>query len=184
MNQIAFVIGLFAVGFFLLSYLQKRRGRIVVFNLLSRMLYIAQYLLLGAFEGAALDILGAISAWLAQKRGRGFVAKHTKLLFVLINLTILIVGVALYQGPHSLLPMVGILLQAGALWLTKEKQIRLVSMAGCPFWFAYNWISGAYGSCIGDALAFVFLLVSFVRFDLLPRKQSEKKDPSSTEERS
>ena len=165
MNQIAFVIGLFAVGFFLLSYLQKRRGRIVVFNLLSRMLYIAQYLLLGAFEGAALDILGAISAWLAQKRGRGFVAKHTKLLFVLI-------------------PMVGILLQAGALWLTKEKQIRLVSMAGCPFWFAYNWISGAYGSCIGDALAFVFLLVSFVRFDLLPRKQSEKKDPSSTEERS
>ena len=56
-----------AVVLFLLNYQQKKRGRIIAFNVPSRTLYVLQYLLLGASEGAALDIMGMLSSMLAQK---------------------------------------------------------------------------------------------------------------------
>ena len=176
METIGLIVGLLAVGLFLLSYLQKRRGVIVVLNLSSRVLYIVQYILLGAIEGAVLDILGAISAFFAQ-RFDGKKLKWLKItLFAVINVAIVISGIVLYENIFSLFPMIGILLQAGALWLKDEKYIRIVSMIGCPFWFTYNFISAAYGSCIGDALAFVSLGVSLVRYDILGVKEAEGLD--------
>lgn len=175
-QTIAFVTGLLAVGFFLLSYLQKKRRSILVFNLTSRILYIAQYLLLGAFEGAVLDVLGAASTALAQKRSAPWLARWWRLALVGINAIIIGAGLLLYQNVFSLLPIVGVLLQTDALWLKDERKIRLISMAGCPFWFTYNFVSGAYGSCVGDLLALISLGISFVRYDLLKRNQASEQE--------
>ena len=173
MDKVAFIIGLLAVAFFVLSYLQKRRGVILAFNLTSRVLYVVQYLLLGAFEGAVLDVLGAASGAVAQSDERDFIKKNKKLIFVGINTVIIVAGVLLYQNIFSLFPLVGILLQTDALWLKKEKYIRIVSMLGCPFWFTYNFVSGAYGSCIGDVLSFAALGVSLVRYDIIGRSEEK-----------
>ena len=59
MKEIAFIVGIFAVCLYLLGYLQKNRKNIIILNLSSRILYIVQYILLGAFEGAALDVCGS-----------------------------------------------------------------------------------------------------------------------------
>lgn len=160
-------VGLAAVACFLLSYLQEKRNRILALNLTSRVLYVTQYLILGAWEGAALDVVGAASAALAQKREGPRMSRYRIPLFVAINAAVITVGLLLYRDVYSLLPMLGVLLQTDALWLKREKNIRILSMTGCPFWFLYNFHSGAYGSCVGDALAFVFLAVSLVRYDVL-----------------
>lgn len=173
MEKIALVVGLLAVSIFLLSYLQKKRGYIVVFNLTSRVLYIVQYLLLGAFEGAVLDVCGAVSAFFAQRSDKGIVKKLKWPLFVVINVVIVVAGIIMYKNIFSIFPMIGILLQAGALWLKNEKYIRIVSMIGCPFWFTYNFVSGAYGSCIGDSLALVFLAVAFVRYNVIAERKQK-----------
>ena len=169
MEKIAFVIGLLAVAFFVLSYLQKRRGVILATNLTSRVLYVVQYLLLGAFEGAVLDVLGAASGAVASSDERELVKKNKRVIFIGINAIIIIAGALLYKNIFSLFPLVGILLQTDALWLKKEKYIRIVSMLGCPFWFMYNFVSGAYGSCIGDVLSFAALGVSLLRYDILKK---------------
>ena len=62
------IIGFLAVASFLLSYQLKKRKDIILCNVLSRCLYILQYILLGAFEGAVLDVLGAISSVIAAKK--------------------------------------------------------------------------------------------------------------------
>ena len=157
LDWIALILGLSAVACFLLSYLQEKRNRILALNLTSRVLYVSQYLILGAWEGAAL----------AQKRECRWMKKCRILLFVTINAAVITVGLLLYRDLYSLLPMLGVLLQTDALWLKREKHIRILSMTGCPFWFIYNFHSGAYGSCVGDALAFLFLAVSLLRYDLL-----------------
>lgn len=167
LDWIALILGLSAVACFLLSYLQEKRNRILALNLTSRVLYVSQYLILGAWEGAALDVVGAASAALAQKRESRWMKKCRIALFVAINAAVITVGLLLYRDLYSLLPMLGVLLQTDALWLKREKHIRILSMTGCPFWFIYNFHSGAYGSCVGDALAFLFLAVSLLRYDLL-----------------
>ena len=78
MKQIAFVVGITAVIIYLLGYQQKTRKKIIIFNATSRALYILQYLLLSAFEGAVLDIAGIISSVLAEKKDKPMIKKHLK----------------------------------------------------------------------------------------------------------
>lgn len=51
------ILGLLAVAMFVLSYQMKSARNIIILNAGSRLLYIAQYILLGAFEGALLDTI-------------------------------------------------------------------------------------------------------------------------------
>lgn len=161
------IIGLAAVATFLLSYLQKKRKSIILLNVFSRCLYILQYLLLGAFAGAVLDVLGAVSSVIAEKKHKPFVQKHIKAILIAMNGSIVAAGVTLAlinQSWLDLLPVLGVLLHTGAFWMTDEKVIRRVSLLGSPFWFAYNFLSRAYGSAVGDLLTIGSIIVAMIKY--------------------
>ena len=172
MDKFALPIGIIAVCFYLLGYLQKKRKSIIFFNLTSRILYVLQYILLGAFEGAGLDICGSLSSVLAQSKENKFIKNHSLLCFIFANFVIITVGIFLWVDIFSLLPILGVLLHTSAFWLNNEKYIRIVSLLGCPFWLVYNLVSGAYGSCIGDILSMVFIIFSMFRYDI-PLKKNQ-----------
>ena len=158
------IIGVAAVATFLFSYQLKRREAIIICNTLSRCLYIVQYLLLGAFSGAVLDVLGAIASVIAAKKNIPLVKKHLKTVIIIVDLTILAVGLLLCASPIDLLPIFGVLLHTSAFWLTDERWIRRVSLAGSPFWFVYNFSSAAYGSAVGDLLTMLSIFVAMIRY--------------------
>ncbi len=167
MKIISQIIGLIAVAIFLLSYQQKKRKNIIILNTISRCLYILQYILLGAFSGAVLDILGAFSSVIAGKKHTEFIKKHTTTLLIIVNITIVISGgiIALInRNPLDLLPIVGVLLHTSAFWINNEKNIRRVSLLGSPFWFVYNFLSEAYGSAIGDVLSMLSIVIAMIKY--------------------
>ena len=170
MKYLATGVGIVAVCFYLLGYLQKKRKQIILFNVTSRILYIVQYILLGAFEGAVLDVAGTITSLFAQKKSTAFIAKHLKLFIVAASLLIVASGLLVYEDWKSILPIVGVLLHTGAFWLSNEKVIRIISFIGSPFWLLYNFLSGAYSSCIGDILSMVSIAVSMYRYDYKKQK--------------
>ena len=117
------IVGLLAVALFLMSYQMKRRGGIIAMNLSSRILYVLQYLLLGAISGAVLDILGSAASLIAGKRDTPFIKRHIRLVFILTNASIVCIGAAIAIINRSLLdllPIFGVLLHTGAFWLTRE----------------------------------------------------------------
>lgn len=173
MTGLAQIIGLLAVTAFLLSYQQKKRTNIIVWNATSRVLYIIQYLLLGAFEGAVLDILGTVSSFMAQKKDNKIIKKHLTLTVIIINLIILAAGLYMYEDIFSLFPIVGVILHTSAFWITEEKTIRKVSFLGSPFWLVYNLASHAYGSAIGDMLTMVSIGIAIYRYDIRKNKTAE-----------
>ena len=166
MILLAQIIGVFAVVTFLLSYQQKERKNIIIWNATSRILYILQYIILGAFEGAVLDILGTVSSVIAQKKDNKFIKKYLMFFIIGINLLILAAGLLLYENIFSLFPVAGVILHTSAFWITDEKIIRRVSFLGSPFWFVYNLVSLAYGSAIGDALTMVSIGMAILRYDI------------------
>lgn len=173
MEIAAFIIGLLAVACFLLSYQMKRRKGIILLNATSRALYILQYILLGAFDGAALDVSGIVASILAEKKNAPLIKKHLKLFIVGIDLIIIASGLIFYRNIFSLFPIVGVLLHTSAFWLEREKHIRLVSLLGSPFWLVFNITSGAYGSAIGDTLSIVSILIAIFRYDILNKHKGE-----------
>lgn len=161
------IIGLLAVGLFLLSYQMKKRKNIIITNVVSRALYILQYLLLGAFSGAVLDVLGMISSVVAERKHKTFIKKHLIIIFLSINLSIVIAGLMIAVVNKSFLdifPVIGVLLHTSAFWISNEKIIRRVSLLGSPFWFIYNFASKAYGSSIGDVLTIVSIIIAMIKY--------------------
>ena len=166
MKLIPQFIGLLAVATFLLSYQQKKRKNIILFNVISRCLYILQYLLLGAFSGAVLDILGAVASVVAGKKHTGLIKKHLTLVIFSMNGLIVAAGLTIAiinQSWLDLFSLAGVLLHTGAFWLSSEKIIRRISLAGSPFWFVYNFLSRAYGSAVGDLLTMGSILLAMYR---------------------
>ena len=176
MKLIPQIIGLLAVATFLLSYQQKKRKYIILLNVISRCLYILQYLLLGAFAGAVLDILGALASVVAGKKHTGFIKKHLLLTILLMDGLIIGAGITIALINKSwldLFSLVGVLLHTDAFWMNSEKIIRRISLAGSPFWFVYNLLSRAYGSALGDLLTMASILLAMYRH----REKKPKKIP-------
>jgi len=166
MDIVAQVVGLCAVILFLLSYQQKKRIHIILYNTISRFLYILQYVLLGAYAGAVLDILGAVSSVAAGRKHTGFIKKHTTAVMLLINACIITAGVTIAILNNSwidLFSLVGVLLHTIAFWINNEKIIRIVSLIGTPFWLVYNFLSRAYGSALGDLLTLFSIVIAMIR---------------------
>ena len=170
MKELAFVVGLAAVSVLVIGYLQKNRKRIILLNVLSRALYILQYVLLFAFEGAVQEIAGIVAAFLAQRKDTPLIKKRVKLVFAGSCILIVAMGLLTYKSFISLFPIVGVLLQTGALWLSDEKWIRRISLLGVPFWFVYNVSSGSFGGCAGDMMSVVSIVTAMIKYDVRRNK--------------
>ena len=171
METAALIVGLAAVFFFLLSYQFPKRKAIITCNVISRVLYILQYLLLFAFEGAVMDVSAIPSSVLAARKHTPFVQRHKWGIVVGVNAFVILLGLLVWQDWLSWVPVVGVLLETNALWLSKEKHIRWLSLAALPFWLFYNLRCGAYGAALGNVLVIGSILSAMVRYDV-PKKNS------------
>ena len=169
MEKAGLIVGLAAVFFFLLSYQFPKRRAIITCNVISRVLYILQYLLLFAFEGAAMDISAIPSSVLAARKHTPFVQKNKGIIILSVNAFVIVIGLLVWQDWLSWVPVVGVILETNALWMSREKWIRLFSLAALPFWLFYNLRCGAYGAALGNVLVIFSIVSAMLRYDI-PRK--------------
>lgn len=166
MKILANVIGITAVILCVLCYQCRTRRSILVLNAISRVFYVLQYILLGAFEGAVLDLTAFLVTLLARHKDSRWLKKYPALTIGGANVFILVMGLLFYKDIYSLLPIVGVLFETGAFWLNRERDIRLVSFASVPFWLVYNVLCGAYGSVLGNVLMMGSIGLAVFRYDI------------------
>ena len=176
MPILANILGLCAVACFVISYQMQARRSIIALGAASRLLYMVQYILLGAFDGALLDMVAFFISLVCSRTEKGFVKKHFVLVFILSNVLIIGAGMMTYRNIFSLFPIFGVIFEILALWLKKEKHIRLLSLLGAPCWMAFNIKNGAYGSVVGNVITLVSLTVAILRYDILKKEKKEKQE--------
>lgn len=164
MKTASLIVGIIGVILYILCFQLKGAKKILGCRLLSNALFVTQYLLLGAFVGAGMDITTCINSFFSYKKDASWVSKHKTIFFIASNAFVLIVGVLLYQNVFSILAISGALLENIAGWMKKDKLIRIVTLFAAPCWFAYNVISGAYGSAVGGVLAFFSIVIALNRY--------------------
>ena len=161
------IIGITGVSLYLLSFQLEKRKHIVLVTCLSNIMYVSQYLLLGAFSGAIMDILSTVSSFFATRKNTPAFKKYVKLIMALSISVIAVVGVILAtieKDYIELLPVVGAIFQTGGLWFDDEQTIRKFGLCGSPFWLLYNFISQAYGAALGSALVIISIIISMIRY--------------------
>ena len=166
-QTVAQIIGVFAVGLYLLSYQLKKRIHIVGVTCVSNVLYVSQYLLLGAFSGAVMDILSTVSSFLAAKKNAKCFEKYAKWIAATNIIVIIIAGIIItvVRGDWlEVLPIGGAVFPTLGLWCDNEQTIRKFGLIGAPFWLVYNFIAKAYGAALGSALSIISLVLALIRY--------------------
>jgi hypothetical protein len=167
MQIAAQIVGFAGVGLYLLSYQLKKRKHIVGVTCASNVLYVLQYILLGAFSGAAMDVLATVASWFAVRKHAPRLRAHMKWIAPATVLMTVVVGsviAILRRDWMEILPIAGSAFQIIGLWCDDEQTIRKFGLLGAPFWLVYNAASGAYGPTLGSAFAIVSIIVALVRY--------------------
>ena len=161
------ILGFAGVGLYLLSYQLKKRKQIVWVTFVSNCFYVVQYVLLGAFSGAVMDIMSTVASFFAAKKHNPHIEKYGKLIVAATVLTITVVGVVIAVKQRSwleLIPIGGAIFQTVGLWCDKEQTIRKLGLCSAPCWLAYNFLAKAYGAALGSLLAIVSIITALARY--------------------
>ena len=97
------------------------------------------------------------------------------LIIAVINIVMVLAGLALYENIFSLCAIAGAIFQTGAFWINDERKIRLMSFFGAPMWLLYNTVNHAYGSAIGSVLSIISIGIAILRYDILKPCGSKRK---------
>lgn len=156
------ITGFVAVGLTFAVFQVNRRIAMLSLMICSALLYAIHFYFLGAFTGAAMNLLGA---------GRNFAfikysgPKRPKLLPYIFIALFILATIVTWQGIKSLLPLGGMVSGTIAFWQTNPKYIRRIALISPPLWFTYNLISGSYPGMIVEVGLLVSNLIGMYRFD-------------------
>ena len=163
MNIAAQIVGTVGIILSLLSFQFSKRKHIMLFQMLASLLFSAQLFMVGAITGGCLDLISFVRTLIFSNNTKQW-AKSKLWLFGFILLMI-VTGVLTWKDWWSMLPIIGSVLSTVALWMAKEKHIRLLSLAVGPCWFIYNMVKGAYTGALNEVFAMTSIVIGMLRHD-------------------
>lgn len=158
------IIGFIALICSLLSFQQKTRKRIMVFQMTASLLFSAQLFMLGAITGGCLDLISFTRSLIFSKNDKKWAS--SPVWFGVFVGVMIITGILTWESAWSLLPIAGTILSTVALWMKSEKRIRVISLFVGPCWMVYNIVNGAYTGALNELLAMVSIIIALVRHDV------------------
>ncbi len=168
--QIFGIAGLFVT--FTVFQRQKRKD-MLRFKVYSAVLFCIHFFLLRAPTGATMEAIGGIRSYVFSKREEKKWAK-TKLWLFLFIVLFIVFGLLSWEGPHSLLPIIGMIAGTSAFWLKNPKHIRIASLVAPPLWLVYSITVKSIPSIAFEVLMISTVLIGIVRFDVLGKTYAEQ----------
>ena len=131
------IIGMIAFFFSLLAYHRNKKKQILGTMLVSNILNIIHYLLLGAYSGCLTKILATMrDTFIITKESNNRLSKNI-FLYIFILLYIL-VGIVTFDNILSIFPIIAALIYLIPTWNGNEITVKKAAFACYFFWLVYN----------------------------------------------
>ncbi|MBR4959369.1 MAG: YgjV family protein [Clostridia bacterium] len=171
LNTIAQIIGVFGLICSLLSFQMKNRKWIMAFQMTASLSFSAQLFMLGAITGGCVDMISFIRTMIFSQNSKKW-ASSPVWLYVFLGIMI-IAGALTWQNAWDILPIIGSMLSTLALWMKREKHIRLISLSVGPCWLVYNLVKGAWSGALNEVLAMTSIVIGMIRNDTKKADKTE-----------
>ena len=190
-------IGFIAIAMNIISVQFNKHWPIMLFKSLGSLLFAVQYLLMGAYVGMAMDIVGVIrNLVFAQNVKKG---KSNKWWIVLFSVITIAVGVAtivltwgkmlnavshLSSNPKvltaiaifiSILSILAKFLSTVGYGAKDPHVIRMINLPTFTMWIIYNVMVVSIAAIISDSMSIVSIIIAEIRFRK-PRKDDQTKN--------
>lgn len=182
MDIFAQAVGIVAMTFGILSYLNKNQRGIMIFQLLATMFFSIHFWMLGAVTGCLLNVLGVVRAAVYSQRSKRAWAAHPAWIYVfsaaafaiyVLTFTVFDKEVSAWILLLELLPVIATAVTSVAYRMAGGAQVRVLSLFSSPLWLIYNACNGSVGGFISDSLSIISIFVGMYRHDR--KKRSENK---------
>ena len=167
------IIGFIAMLSGFISYQCKTRKGILTVQAAGSVLWTTQFLLLNSPTGAILNVLAILRNIVYSFKGK-YKWVSSLLVPIITSGVFVVASLITYEGPISLLPMVGMIFSSVALYITNEKYIRLFSLGVCPCWLIYDWQCGSVAGTLTETFNLISILIAIFRYDILKKYKEEK----------
>ena len=163
-NPIAQLIGFISLLLSLLSFQMKKRSGIMLFQMLASLSCAVSLIMLGGIAGGILDVVAFSRTFVFSLSDR-YKWAGSKWWLCFYFAVIIGVGILTWDTGSigTLFAILGTLLSTVALFMKKERLIRIISLFVGPCWIIYGMI---YSSCFGilnELIAMTSIIIALVR---------------------
>lgn len=142
----------------------KTKKQILLTIVVSNVLFIISYILLGAYIGAltcGIVALEIIINMLLEDKGKS----TPKTLIIVYFIISILLGITTFTTIIDLLPIIASILFILTLRQTKEKYVRMLILGNLISWVIYDLFVKAYLAGISDFFVILSTISSIIRYD-------------------
>lgn len=174
-DVLAQLFGILALIIMVLSYQQKERGRLLIFQMVSNAFFAVSYYMLGAFSGAVMSLVNIARSFVFSRSDTKW-GKSPVWLYVFLAAS-LAGGILSWEGPLSLLVIAATLVLTFTLYSKDLRFMRKMFLLPPLLYISYNLINKSIGGIGSDVFCLVSAVLAIWRFDI--RKDSKAPEQGS-----
>lgn len=158
------IIGFVAMGIIVASYQQKSHKNILTFQMVSGLLFTVHYILLSAYTGAVMNLLGAFRSLVYANRGKKWAS--SVIWPTIFGVGFLISGILTWDSIFSVFPLIAMLMSSIVLWIEQPKINRIFSLPTSTCWLIYNIKTLSYPGIITEIFVLISIIIGIIRLDI------------------
>ena len=159
---IGHALGFVSVGLFFYSYQRTQKRKIMIIQTVATALSCIQYLLIGAFSGFALNVVCIIRNFTFYYRDKN---QRTDLASpVLFGLCMAVVSVFSWEGIHSLLITLGLVVNTICMGIFDAKNFRKTILISSSLILIYNIFASSYSGILSESISLVSVVIGIIRY--------------------
>ena len=162
MEILGHAIGVIAIGLFFLSYQIFEKKKLLFVQTLATAMLCLQYVLIGAYSGFVLNIICVIRNILFYHRDKKFLSGVW--LPILLALTMAFVSLFSWDGYHSLLIILGLMVNTVCMGLCDSQNLRKSVLITCPMILVYNIFEASYSGMVSETVSLISAVIGIIRY--------------------
>lgn len=172
---VAQTFGFMAMAGAIICFQQKNRDRILIWQIVVTVLWTIHFILLKSPTGAAINAMQVVRSIIFLNKDKHAFTKWNgwPVVFTLITVAL---GIVTWEGPMSILPIIGTTFSTVSLWMKKPLTIRLLTLPVSVTWGIYDLLSGSVAGCCNETIAIINIIIAIFRVDLRKKPEDTAKE--------
>lgn len=163
-------VGVLGIAAGVAAFQCSEHKRLILFRTANELLFAIQYLLLGAYTGAAMNLVGCVRNVIFGKmveRGKSTISGR-----ILFSLLFVVFSIFTWAGMKSILIGIAKVVSTFAYGSSKTSVVRIMIFCTSLAWLVYNFLVGSYAGCLCELFTLISIIVGIVRIDISKRTSS------------
>ena len=164
-----YVVGALGIAANVIIYQQKSGKKLVFWKLISDVLWALQYIMLGAYSGAAIAVIGIFREIVFYNNDKKWARSRLWLLFFIC--VSVLSGILTFKSVFSLLPMVASVLSILGFWRKSPSLSRVLAFPISASMLTYDIYAVSYMGIVNEVLTIISAVIGIIRY--LKTKESK-----------